>query len=69
MTQQNLPMKQKPTHGHREHTYGCQGGGGWERDGVGGWGQQMQAFICGMDKKQGPTVWNRELCSVSYDKL
>ena len=32
----NLSMKQ--IHGHREQTCGCQGGGGWGRDGVGGWG-------------------------------
>ena len=30
MTQRNLSMKQKQTHGHREKTGGCQGGGGWE---------------------------------------
>ena len=41
MTQQNLPTKQKLTHGHREQICGCQGGGGWERDGVGGWGWQI----------------------------
>ena len=29
----NLSMKQK----HREQTCGCQGGGGWGRDGMGGW--------------------------------
>ena len=29
MTQMNLPMKQKQIHRHREHTCGCQGGGGW----------------------------------------
>ena len=29
MTQMNLSMKQKQTHGHREQTGGCQGGGGW----------------------------------------
>ena len=28
MTQMNLPMKQKQTHGHREQTCGCQGGEG-----------------------------------------
>ena len=37
----NLPMKQKQNQGHREQTGGCQGGGGWGRDGVGGWGEQM----------------------------
>ena len=34
-------MKQKRTHGRREQTCGCHGGGGWGRDGVGGWGEQM----------------------------
>ena len=33
----NLSMKQKQTHGHREQTGGCQVGGGWGRDGMGGW--------------------------------
>ena len=31
----NLSMKQN--HIHREQTGGCQGGGGWGRDGAGGW--------------------------------
>ena len=64
----NLSMKQKQNHRHREQTGGCQGGGGWGRDGVGGWGQQMQAFIYRMDKQQGPTVWHRELYSIPYDE-
>ena len=69
MTQMNLSMKQKQNHRHREQTGGCQGGGmGWEREGVGGWGQQMWAFIYRMDKQQGPTVQHRELYSISYDK-
>ena len=38
MTQINLSMKQKHTHGHREQTCGCQGGEDLGRDGVGGWG-------------------------------
>ena len=33
----NLSMKQKQTQGHREQTGGCQGGGGWEKDGWGIW--------------------------------
>ena len=44
------------THRHREQTSGCQGGGGRERDGVGGWGWQMQTIIYRMHKQQGPTV-------------
>ena len=34
----NLPTKQKQTHRLREQIGGCQQGGEWERDGVGGWG-------------------------------
>ena len=36
MTQVNLSMKWKQTHGQREQTCGCQGGGGWGRNEVGG---------------------------------
>ena len=32
----NLSMKQKEIHGHREQTGGCQWGGRWGKDGVGG---------------------------------
>ena len=56
----NLSMKQKQNHGHREQTGGCQGGGGWERDGLRVWDQQMQTGIYKMDKKQGPTVQHRD---------
>ena len=41
MTQTNLSMKEKQNHRHRDQTGGRQGGGGWEMDGVGGWGEQM----------------------------
>ena len=64
----NLSMKQKETRRHREQTCGCQGGGGWGRDGLGVWDQQMQTIIYRMDKQQGPSVQHRELYSVSYDK-
>ena len=41
----NEPIyKQKQIHGQGEGTCGCQGGGVWERDGVGGWGWQMEAI-------------------------
>ena len=40
----DLSMKQKQIHIHRAQTCGCQGGGGWGRDGVGGWGWQMLSF-------------------------
>ena len=68
MTQTNLSMKQKQNHGHREQIGVCQGGGVWGREGVGGWGEQMQAFIYRMDKQRGPTVQHRELYSISCDK-
>ena len=52
----------KRTHGHREQTCGCQGGG----EGGGGmdWefgDQQMQTIIYRMDRQQGPTVQYKEL--------
>ena len=34
----NLSIKRKQNHGHREQTWGCQGGGGWGRHGLGVWG-------------------------------
>ena len=39
-TQINLPMKQKQTHRHREHTDGYQGGGGVEV------GREFEFSIC-----------------------
>ena len=41
MTQIILSTEQKQIQGQREQTCGCQGGGGWEKDGVGGWGEQV----------------------------
>ena len=34
----NISMKQKQNYGHREQSGGCQRGGGWGRDAMGGWG-------------------------------
>ena len=64
----NISMKQKQTQRHREQTCGCQGGGEWEREGLGVWDQQMQTIIHRIDKQQAPTVWHRELYSISCDK-
>ena len=36
ITQRNLSMTEKQSHGHRR--LGCHRVGGWGRDGVGGWG-------------------------------
>ena len=63
-----MKQKQKQNHGHREQTCGCQGGGGWGRDGVGRLGVADVSFIYRVDKQQGPTVDHRELYSISYDK-
>ena len=51
----NLLTKQKQTHRHRKQPCGSQGGGGWGRDGLGVWDEQMQTSIYRADK-QGPTV-------------
>ena len=64
----NMSTKQKQTHRYRKQSCGCQGGWGWERDGVGVCDQQMQTIIYRMDKQQGPTVQHRELYSISCDK-
>ena len=47
----NLSTEKKQTNGHEEQTCGCQGGGVWERNGVGVWDQQMQTIEFGMDKQ------------------
>ena len=62
----NLSTNQKQTHRHRKQV--AKGEGGWGRDGLGVWDQQMQTIIYRMDKQQGPTVQHRELYSVSCDK-
>ena len=35
-------MKQQQSHGHREQTGDCQGGGGRERDGLEVWDQRQE---------------------------
>ena len=52
----------------REQTSGYQGGGGWGKQGLGVWYQQMQTIIYRMDKQQDPTVQHKELFSISWDK-
>ena len=32
-----MNLSEKQNHRHKEQTGGCQGGGDWERHGVGGW--------------------------------
>ena len=64
----NLSMEQKQTHIYREQTGSCQGREIWGMDGVGGWGQQMKAFIYRIDKQQSPIVQHRKIYSISCDK-
>ena len=46
----NLSTEKKQTHGYREQTCGCQGGGGkWH--GLGAWDQQMQTIAFGVEKQ------------------
>ena len=67
----NLSVKQKQTPGHREQTGSFQEREGWG-DEVRGWGQQMQLYTVikynVQEKQPSPTVQDRELYSVSYDK-
>ena len=51
MKQMNLTMKQKQFHRRTAQTCGCQGEEGWGKDEMGGWGQQMKAILCKMDKQ------------------
>ena len=51
MAQMNLSTKEKQTHGHREWTCGCQGGGDRKWEGWGVWGQQMQMTAVRMEKQ------------------
>ena len=68
MAQRDLSAKHKQTHGHIEQIYGCQGGGGRERDGLKIWGQLMQTIIFRMKKQQGLTGKHKELYPISWDK-
>ena len=56
MIQMSLPMEQIQTHRHREQICGCQVGGGWQRDEVRGWGQQMETVTYRLDEQQHPPV-------------
>ena len=68
MTQINPSAKQRQTHGHGEQSCGCQQGTDCGRKGLGGWGQQMQTVTYRMNKKQGPTIEDRELYLLFNDK-
>lgn len=38
-------------------------------DNLGVWDYQIQTTVCEIDKRQSPTVWHRELYSISCNKL
>ena len=62
----NSSTDQKQTHRHREQTFGCQGGIGSRRDGLGVWDQQMQTII---DKiKNNVLLYSTGNYSISCDK-
>ena len=64
----NLSTKQKQTRGHREQTGGCQEEVGRGEMDLGVWDQQIQTITYRMGGEGGPTVQDRELYSVSWDK-
>ena len=46
----------------------AKGAVGRERAGLGVWGWQVQTITHRMDKQRGPSVQQKELDSISYDK-
>ena len=62
-SKRNVSMKQEQTHRHREQACGCQGGKDWELR-----MSRWNLFIHRIDKEWGPTVWHREIYSVSWHK-
>ena len=64
MTHVFLFPKQKETHRHKKHTYGYQRQKGGEEDNLGGWTLHTHATVCKIYNQQGPTIWQRELCSI-----
>ena len=68
MTQTNLFTKQKQTHRHRKYTSGCQEGWGgmdWE---FGGGGCRCELLHIEWINNRVPTVYHKELYSISWDK-
>ena len=62
----NLFTKQKQTHRHRKQIYVCQ------REGINwdfGVNRYTLLFVCEIDKQEGPTLWHREIYSVSCTNL
>ena len=68
MAQINLSSEQKQTHGHRVQTCGCQGGRGREWDGWAVWGWKMQTITFRMGNQWSPTIQNKELYPISWDR-
>ena len=57
----NIFTKQKQSHGHIEQICGCQEGGGWGKEGLGVWDQQMQTIIYSMETKPCVPYGNKAL--------
>ena len=65
----NLFTKKKQTHRLRGRIYGCQGGRMGRRDGLKIWIQHVHSAIFKIGNQKGPTLQDRELCSVLWDGL
>ena len=63
----NLFTKLKQNHGQKTNLWLPKEKG--EGDKLGVWNQQIHTTIYKIDKQQGPTVWHRELYSISCNKL
>ena len=68
MTQMNLSMKQNGLTDIENRRVVAKGQEEKVKERMGVWDQQIQTITYEMDKQQGPTVQNRELYSMSYDK-
>ena len=69
MIQINLFTKQKQTHRHRKQTYNYQSGKGW--GGI-NWEFRINRYTIlyiKQIKNQGPTVWHKQLYSISCNNL
>ena len=62
----NISMEQSWT--QRTDLAVVKGKTGWEKDGLGVWGQQMQIITYRMDKQQGAIIQHREVHLISWDK-
>ena len=65
----NLSIEQKQNHKHKRTDLWWPRGRREEEDGLGVWSYQMQTITFRMDNPGGPTVEQRELYPVSWDRI